>query len=67
VPERSVRRPALLGSIPLVELGSDRALGGGERFTVAPVADEPYLVDLDASTGGLTWAITARSLGPTDQ
>ncbi|HEY5873930.1 MAG TPA: hypothetical protein VIT64_01460 [Ilumatobacteraceae bacterium] len=33
-------------------------LGGGDRFTIAQVANDPYLVDLDASTATLLTAIT---------
>ena len=33
-------------------------VGGGEQFTIAQVANDPYLVDLDASTATLLTAIT---------
>ena len=33
-------------------------LGGGDQFTIAQVANDPYLVDLDASTATLLTAIT---------
>ncbi|MGD9703619.1 MAG: hypothetical protein AB7Q42_16530 [Acidimicrobiia bacterium] len=34
-------------------------IGGGERFTIAQVGDDPYLVDLDASTATLLTTITS--------